>query len=58
MKEFLINWIIGVVAILIVLFFVVLIPFLMSFVGLPDWVSVVYLFIFGSIIIALSGMKN
>ena len=58
MKEFLINWIIGVVAILIVLFFVVLIPFLLSFVGLPDWVSFVYLFVFGTIVIALGGMKN
>lgn len=53
MKEFLINWLITVVAFLIVSFFIFLIPFLLSFIGLPDWVSVVYLFIFGSIVIAL-----
>lgn len=58
MKEFFINWIIAMVVILIVLFFIILIPFLMSFIGLPDLASVVYLFIFGSIVIALGGMKN
>ena len=58
MKKFLINWIIGVIVILIVCFFVMLIPFLLTSIGLPDWVNIVYLFVFASIIIALGGMKN
>lgn len=58
MKEFLINWIIGVVVILIVLFFITGIPFILSFIGLPDWINIIYLFMLCSIFLAITGMKN
>lgn len=58
MKKFLFNWFSGVVVILIFCFFVIGIPTLISFIGLPDWVVFAYLFIFGSIVLGLTGMKD
>ena len=58
MKKFLFNWLIAVLSILIIAFFIIGIPFLLDIIGLPYWASVVYLFVFGSIVLALSGMKD
>ena len=51
MKKFLFNWFSGVLVILIFCFFVIGVPTLISFIGLPDWVVFAYLFIFGSIVL-------
>lgn len=58
MKEFLFNWFVAMVAILIFVFFVIGVPTLISFMGLPDWVVFAYLFVFASIVLGLSGMKD
>lgn len=58
MKEFMLSWFAGVVVILITYFFIIVIPFLISLIGLPDWVNVIYLFILCSIFLAFVGMKN
>lgn len=58
MKKFLFNWLVAILLILIIAFFIIGIPFLLDNIGLPYWVSVVYLFVFGSIVLALSGMKD
>lgn len=58
MKKFLFNWFAGVLVILIFCFFVIGIPFLLNIIGLPEWVKVIYIFIFASIVLALIGMKD
>ncbi len=58
MKKFLFNWFTGVLVILIFCLFVIGFPTLISFIGLPDWVVFAYLFIFGSIVLGLTGMKD
>ena len=58
MKKFIFKWFVAMLAILIIAFFIIGIPFLLDIIGLPDWASVVYLFVFGSIVLALSGMKD
>ena len=58
MKKFLFNWFSGVLVILIFCFFVIGVPALISFIGLPHWVVFAYLFIFGSIVLGLTGMKD
>ena len=58
MKKFLFNWFAGVLVILIFCFFVIGVPTLISFIGLPDWVVFAYLFIFVSIVLGLTGMKD
>ncbi|ASZ71302.1 hypothetical protein 38503_46 [Lactococcus phage 38503] len=58
MKEFLFNWFAAVLVILIFCFFIIGVPTLISFIGLPDWVVFAYLFIFASVVLSLSGMKD
>lgn len=58
MKEFILNWLAGVIIILITCFFIIAIPFLLSLIGLPDWVNVVYLFGLCSVFLAFVGMKD
>ena len=58
MKKFLFNWFSGILVILIFCFFVIGVPALISFIGLPHWVVFAYLFIFGSIVLGLTGMKD
>ncbi|ASZ71361.1 hypothetical protein HYP29_gp51 [Lactococcus phage 38507] len=58
MKEFLFNWFAAVLVILIFCFFIIGVPTLISFIGLPDWVVFAYLFIFASVVLALSGIKD
>ena len=58
MKKFLFNWFSGVLVILIFCFFVIGVPALISFIGLPDWVIFAYLFVLASIVFALTGMKD
>ena len=58
MKRFLFNWFAGVVVVLMFCFLVIGIPFLLTIIGLPDWVNVVYFFVLASIVFALTGMKD
>lgn len=58
MKKFLFNWFAGVLVILIFCFFVIGVPFLLNIIGLPDWVNIIYIFIFASVVLALTGMKD
>lgn len=58
MKRFLFNWFSGVVVVLMFCFLVIGIPFLLNIIGLPDWVVFAYLFIFGSIVLGLTEMKD
>ena len=58
MKKFLFSWFAGMLVILIFCFFVIGVPTLISFIGLPDWVVFAYLFIFCSIVLGLTGMKD
>lgn len=58
MKKFLFSWFAGMLVILIFCFFIIGVPTLISFIGLPDWVVFAYLFIFASVVLALSGMKD
>jgi xanthosine utilization system XapX-like protein len=58
MKKFLFSWFAGMLVILIFCFFVIGVPTLIGFIGLPDWVVFAYLFIFASIVFGLTGMKD
>ena len=58
MKKFLFNWFSGVLVILIFCFLVIGVPTLISFIGLPGWVIFAYLFIFGSVVLGLTEMKD
>ena len=58
MKKFIFNWLVTMLSILIITFFILGIPFLLDVIGLPNWVSIVYLFVFGSIVLTLSSMKD
>ena len=44
--------------ILIFCFLVIGVPTLIGFIGLPDWVVFAYFFVFGSIVLGLTGMKD
>lgn len=58
MKKFLFSWFAGMLIILIFCFFVIGVPTLIGFIGLPDWVVFAYFFILASIVFALTGMKD
>ena len=58
MKYFLVNWLIGAITILVLGFFMGGIPFLISFIGLPDWVVFAYLFALCSLILGLGVIKD
>ena len=58
MKKFLFSWFAGMLVILIFCFFVIGVPTLISFIGLPDWVVFAYFFVFGSVVLGLTGMKD
>lgn len=58
MKKFLFSWFAGMLVILIFCFFVIGVPTLIGFMGLPDWVVFAYLFVLASIVLGLTGMKD
>lgn len=58
MKKFLFSWFAGMLVILIFCFFVIGVPTLIGFIGLPDWVVFAYFFVLASIVLGLTGMKD